>query len=168
MRLLNWYDAMKKKVNKVTNHQPFMNMTLSKEITHRSKLKNKFNKNPTEEKKYCTKTKEIIASIDLRKQKKATTIIWTFEDNKKFWQCIKPLFSNKKNILQQNIMILDKGEIITDEAEVTEKLNNFFIEAVESLDIETFFSSTIPDVYTDDIEKIINQYQLHPSILKMK
>ena len=72
------------------------------------------------------------------------------------------------NILQRNIMILDKGEIITDEAEVTEKLNNFFFEAVESLDKETFTSSTISDVYTDDIEKIINRYQLHPSILKRK
>ena len=65
-------------------------------------------------------------------------------------------------------MILDKGEIITDDAEIAEKLNNFFIEAVESLDIETFTSSTISDVYTDNIEKIINQYQLHPSILKIK
>ena len=91
-----------------------------------------------------------------------------FEDNKKFWQCIKPLFSDKKNILQRNIMILDKGEIITGDAEVAEKLNNFFIEAVESLDIETFTSSTISGVYTDDIEKIINQYQLDPSILKNK
>ena len=47
-------------------------------------------------------------------------------------------------------MILDKGEIITDDAEVAEKLINFFIEAVESLDTETFTSSTISDVYTDD------------------
>ena len=65
-------------------------------------------------------------------------------------------------------MILDKCEIITDDAEVAEKLNNFFIEAVESLDIETFTSSTISDVYTDNIEKNRNQYQLHPSILKIK
>ena len=41
---------MKKKVTR-GNHQPFMNMTISKEIMHRSKLKNNFNKNPTEENK---------------------------------------------------------------------------------------------------------------------
>ena len=62
-------------------------------------------------------------------------------------------------------MILDKGEIITDDAEVAENLNNFFVEAVESLDIETFTSKTISTFNIDDIEKIVNQY---PSILKIK
>ena len=138
---------------------------------HRSMLKNKFNKNPTEENKILYKKQRNYCVHLCKKQKKSyynNLDLKIFEDNKKFWQCIKPLFSDKKNILQRNIMILDEGEIITDDAEVAEKLNNFFIEAVESLDIETFTSSTISDVYTDDIEKIINQYQLHPSILKIK
>ena len=65
-------------------------------------------------------------------------------------------------------MILDQGNIITNDAEVAEKLNTFFIEAVESLDIETFTSNTISNVDTDDKENIINQYRLHPSILKIK
>ena len=39
---------MKKKETK-GNHQPFMNRTLSTEIMYRPKLKNNFNKNPTEE-----------------------------------------------------------------------------------------------------------------------
>ena len=169
MRMLNWYAPMKKKVTR-GNHQPFMIRTLFKEIRHRSKLKNKFNKNPTEENKILYKKQRNYCVHLCKKQKKScynNLGLKIFEDNKKFWQCIKPLFSDRKHILQRNIMILDKGEIITDDAEVAEKLNNFFIEAVESLDIEAFISSTISDVYTDDIEKMINQYQLHPSILKI-
>ena len=50
MRMINWYAPMKEKVTRA-NHQPFMNKTLSKEIKHRSKLKNNFKKNPTEENK---------------------------------------------------------------------------------------------------------------------
>ena len=49
-----------------------------------------------------------------------------FKDNREFWQHIKLLFSDKKNILQRNIIILD-DKIITDDAEIAEKLNNFFI-----------------------------------------
>ena len=130
-----------------------MNRTLSKEIMHRSMLKNKFNKNSTEENKILYKKQSNYCVHLFKRQKKSyynNLDLKIFEDNKKFWQCIKPLFSDKKNILQRNIMILDKGEIITDDAEVAEKLINFFIEAVESLDTETFTSSTISDVYTDD------------------
>ena len=52
-----------------------------------------------------------------------------------------------------------------DNKEVAEKLNNFFIEAVENLGIETFY----PDiVYTENINEIIKNYKTHRSILKIK
>ena len=105
-----------------------MNKTFSKEIMYRSKLKHNFNKNPTEENKILYKRqRNYCANLLKKKQKKScynNLDLKIFEDNKNFWQCIKPLFSYKKNILQRNIMILDKGEIITDDAEVAEKLNN--------------------------------------------
>ena len=65
-------------------------------------------------------------------------------------------------------MILENEKIITGEAEVAEKLNNFFIEAVESLGIETSTTNATSNDYTDEIEEIISQYQTHPSILKIK
>ena len=78
---------------------------------HRSMLKNKFNKNPTEENKILYKKKRNYCVHLFKKQKKNcynNLDLKIFEDNKKCWQCIKPLFSDKKNILQRNIMILDK------------------------------------------------------------
>ena len=52
------------------NNAPFMTKRLSKEIMHRSKLKNKLNKNPTEEnRKLYNKQRNFCLSL-LRKQKK--------------------------------------------------------------------------------------------------
>ena len=64
----------------------------------RSKLKNKFNKNPTignkisyqKQRNYCVK---------LLKQTKRTyynNLQTTIVDNKKFWTCVKPFFSEKQ------------------------------------------------------------------------
>ena len=47
-------------------------------------------------------------------------------DNRKFWQCIKPLFSNKHNFLQKNIIIVENDRITSKSSEVAEKLNNLF------------------------------------------
>ena len=50
MQILNKYAPMKKKCIR-GNNAPFMNKTLCKAFMHRSKLKNKFNKIPTEDNK---------------------------------------------------------------------------------------------------------------------
>ena len=48
------------------------------------------------------------------------------KDSKKFCQRIKPLFSNKQNILQKHITIIDNNVTTSVDADVAEKLNNFF------------------------------------------
>ena len=88
---------------------------------------------------------------------------------------IKPLFSNKQHILQKNITLVEKDEITSNDKEVAEKLNTFFIEAVINLEIGPFIDcsqNTEIDVNKDDsndsIDKIILKYTKHPSILKIK
>ena len=152
-----------------------MSKRLSKEIMHRSKLKNKLNKNPTEEnRKLYRKQRNVCVNL-LRKEKKNyfnNLDLKVFEDIRKFWKAIKPLFSDKHNFSQRDIIIEDEGRLISDNAEVAEILNNYFIDAVEGLDIEPF---AVPsdDISTDDIEKtdierIIKKYEEYPSILKIK
>ena len=48
LTILNLHAPMKKKFIR-GNNAPFMNKTLSQAFMHRSKLKNKFNKNPTKQ-----------------------------------------------------------------------------------------------------------------------
>ena len=54
MDILNARPPMKQKVVR-GNNAPFMNKTLSKEFMHMSRLKNRYHKNPTEEKRTAYK-----------------------------------------------------------------------------------------------------------------
>ena len=91
-----------------------------------------------------------------------------FEDNKNFWRSVKLLFSNKQKTLDRNIVIAENDTIYSDNKEIAEKLNNYFIEAVENLEIEPYNLNIIENDYSDDIEKIVKHYESHPSVLKIK
>ena len=73
-------------------------------------------------------------------------------------------------ILDNNITILEEGVIFSNNEEVSEKLNSFFNEAVQNLDIEPFVTRDVNDVnvFAVDIDEIIKQYETHPSIQKIK
>ena len=69
MKVLNLYAPMKKKIVR-GNNAPFMNKNLLKAFMHRSKLKNKYNKNPTEPNKLLYKKQRNICVNLLKKEKK--------------------------------------------------------------------------------------------------
>ena len=170
MLLTDMLRLRKKKIR--GNNAPFMNKTLSKSIMTRSKLKNKYNKSPTEENRrlynkqrnYCSNlTKKVkrdyYNNLDLN----------IFKDNKTFWKSIKPLFSDKQRDLQQEIILIEKELVVTDEQEVAEKMNHYFIDVIENLDIEPFIEQTANDDNTlNSIKDIVKKYNQHPSILKIK
>ena len=58
------------------NNGPFMTKASSKEIMHRTKLKNNFNKNPEEENKRLYKKQRNFCVALLKREKKSTTITW--------------------------------------------------------------------------------------------
>ena len=134
IKVLNLYAPMKKKIVR-GNNASFMNKNLSKAFMHRSKLKNKYNENPTEPNKLLYKKQRNIC-VDLLKKEKNNYYnnldLRIFDDNEKYWHRIKPSFSDKQNLLQSNIIIVEKEIIISDKKQVAVKLNNFFIEAVDS------------------------------------
>ena len=141
---------------------------------HRSKLKNLYHKFPTKanEKSY-KKYRNFCVSL-LRKEKKKYYNNLDLKDianNKKFWQSVKPLFTGKSK-LQTNITIVENKEVVTEKNEVAEILNNYFIEAVQKLDIEKFTYEGKHESHSENIDdlidKIISKYKLHPSILKIK
>ena len=170
MRVLDSH-ARSKKVVVRGNNQPFMNTTLSKAFMHRSKLKNQYNKNPTELNKSNYKKQRNLCVNLLTKEKKKyynNLDLKIFDDDKKFWQHVKPLFSNKQNVLQTNIIIVEKDTITSKDEGVAEKLNNFFIEAVENLGIEPFVTNLNNNINTEILDEIIEKYEGHPSILKIR
>ena len=61
------------------------------------------------------------------------------------------------------------GEIISDDDNISEKFNSFFLNAVKSLDIveNTDLLSSVDDA-SDEIEYALKKYKFHPSILQIK
>ena len=153
------------------NNAPFMNQSLSKAIMIRSKFKNIFNKYPTNRNKSIYNKQRNYCVNLLRREKKKyynNLDLHIFKDNKTFWQRVKPLFSDKQKGTQRNITIVENNIVITDNGEVAEKLNNFFIEAVDNLKIEPFINPIYGNICSGDIDEIIRKYESHPSILKIK
>ena len=90
------------------------------------------------------------------------------DDDKTFWQRIKPLFSDKQKSLQSDITLVEHDIITSDKKEVAENLNKFFIEAVENLDIETYLAGNMDETLPETLEEILDKYDNHPSIKKFK
>ena len=95
--VLNQHAPRKKKYVR-GNNKRFMNKALSKAIMQRTKLRNKFLKDPSAENKFSyNKQRNWCVSL-LRKEKKkyfANLNEKDITDNKKFWQTIKSFLSEK-------------------------------------------------------------------------
>ena len=169
MKILNKYAPMKKKCIR-GNNAPFMNKTLCKAFMHISKSKNRFNKIPTEDNKRLYKRQRNFCVSLLKKEKRNyynNLDLKIFDDNKTFWQRIKPLFSDKMKAIESDIVLVENEIITSDNKEVAEKFNNFFNEAVENLDIELFLTEYTGDRLTCNLQEKLDKYDDHPSIKKI-
>ena len=57
-------------------------------------------------------------------------------DNKLFWKTVCPLFSEKHISKISEITLLEKNEILTDDAKITKTFNSLFKNVVNTLNIE--------------------------------
>ena len=57
-------------------------------------------------------------------------------DNKKFWQIVKPLFSNKVKA-KTTIKLVENNEMIDDEIEIAKLFNEYFVNIVKKLGLFT-------------------------------
>merc|ERR1712080_383935 len=83
-------------------------------------------------------------------------------------QRVKPLFS-EKTMVKQCIRLNENGKMISNKKEVAEILNNYFMDSVENLEVERYLPTNNITVNEnlDNIDKIIQKFQNHPSILKI-
>ena len=96
-----------------------------------------------------------------------------FKDNKTFWKNIRPLFPDKQKERQRNIILIEDDLVISENSIVAEKLNNYFIDVIESLEIGHYNENLDNENNgrnneRKEIETIITKYENHPSILKIK
>ena len=115
------------------NEAPFMNRTIKKAIMKRSRLRNKFLKNPTDENNLNYKRQRNLCVTLLRNEKRIFfehIDTKKISDNKTFWKTVKPFISNKCRSSE------NKGDdTVSDKGQVANIFNEFFAIVVKNLNI---------------------------------
>ena len=146
---------------------PFFNKDLSKAIMTRTKLRNIFLQNKSEENKIrYTKQRNFCVSL-LRKTKKRyyeNLNEKSVVDNKLFWKTVKPLLSDKV-MGKDHIHLVENDELIKTDLETAEIFNNFFSNIAQNLKISRYTNEEpIVSNINDPTLKAILKYRNHPSI----
>ena len=140
-RLLYKHAPIKKKYVRA-NDKPFMTRALRKATMLRSRIRNKYNEDQTVE-NWNNFRKQRSSCVKLfRKEKRNyynSLDISLLTDNKKFWKSVKAIFSD--NSQSQNKIVLTEGErIVSNDVEVAETMNEYFVTVTDSLGINENFS----------------------------
>ena len=156
---------MKKYVR--ANDAPFMTKALRKAVMLRTRLRNKYSQNRIVENWNNFRRQRNLCVKLFRTEKKryyndlAVTLI---TDNKKFWKTVKPLFSDKIKS-QSKIVLVENDEVISDDRQVAEIVNNYFVTATETLGIaENLDKIRSTEGIIDPFDIAIEKYANHPSI----
>ena len=164
LKQINKYAPMKEKRVRANN---FMNKILTKAVMKRSRLRNKYLKNPNEINKMVYRKYRNLFKKEKRKyyeNLEPKLII----DNKIFWKTVKPLFSESQKD-SRNIVLIEKENIISNNKNVANIMNDFFSRAVENLNIDGYHTEEfLVNPNMDGVSNSIVKYQHHLSIIKIK
>ena len=169
LTILNKHAPVKKKVTRA-NEAPFMDKEIKKAIMNRTRLKNRYLKLPSVENKEIYKRQRNVCTSLIRNRKRIyynKLDIKNISDNKKFWNTVKPFFSDNTHGLHQ-ITLINEKHVVTDNKVIAEIFNEYFITAAVNLDIEKNENYVSDDTgVSDPILKAITKYKNHPSIKKI-
>ena len=143
-----------------------MSKALRKAIMHRSKFK----------KKNCHKKRTDIIWTNYKKQRNFCVTLLRrtkkdyfqnlnvkdLSDNKEFWKTIKPYFSNK-GLNSNKMLLIEKGEFVSDEKHLASIVNKFFINITKILNLKEDQGSP-PITLEDILKKVV----FHPNVDKTR
>ena len=135
----------------------------------RSNLENKFYKYSTEVNRIAFKKQKNYCNRLYKRERRnyySKLKLNNITDNKKFWNVMKPLFSDR---VKDNIVLVKDEKIISKDTEVAQTFNDFFTNAVSSLDIiENKLLLTETTNTNGGVEEVIKRFAIHPSIISIK
>ena len=170
IEILDKLAPLKKKYIRA-NHSKFVTKEIRKAIMLRSKLRNQLLKTKSQESKMKYNKQRNLGVSITRKAKRSYyehLDLKDITDSKKFWATVKPLFSNKIKSTEY-ITLEENGKIITNDKELARIFNEFFVNIVANLRINTKHSFLInTDNENDPIEKAIAKCKNHSSIISIK
>ena len=89
-------------------------------------------------------------------------------DNKKFWQTISPIFSEKA-FRKETIIVKYSNRTITNNHELAKAFNTFFSKVTENLKLDSNLVEITENLNISDyVIKVIKKYEKHSSIIKIK
>ena len=149
-----------------------MNKSLRKAIMTRSRLKNRYLKNPSVTNRENYRIQRNICVTILRQAKMeyfSKLDITDIKDNKRFWGIIKPYVSKKSKSCPK-IILIENDKVINDDTEIANTMNNYFVNVTKSLDIPTniCMGNTISVMDEINIQQILALYSGHASIMAIK
>ena len=86
---------------------------------------------------------------------------------KNFWNTVKP-FMTDKGVSTRNITLVNNNKVVCTDREIANTMNNFFSNAVKSLNLQSDPYLLKETSINDPIDKIIDKYQTHPSVIRIK
>ena len=144
-----------------------MTEDLHKAIMKRSRLGNKFLRSKTDISREEYKKQRNLCVCLLKKAKNehfTNPDTKSVTDNKKFWQTVKPLFSNKVKA-KTVIKLVENDIMIEDESEIAKIFNKYFVNIFKKVGMlteeQTTYSATNQ---LSRVEMAIIKYKNHPSI----
>ena len=136
---------------------------------HRSKLRNRYNKNKTEDNFIAYKTKETYVwrySGKTKRKYYGNLDLKDLPDNRKFWKTVKLVFRDTVQV-NKSVTLIEKGEFASEDLAIVEVFNHYINSITKELEIsenETHLSSITG--ICDPIYTAITKYKEHPSIIK--
>ena len=162
--IVNIHAPLKKKILR-GNKAPFMNKELRKAIHTRSRLRNRYFKNPTKENETSYK-KQRNKCVSLRRRsitqhfsKITSKGIMT---DKQFWKAMKPFLTNKGCLENNDIILLDGEVMIANDRILAKRLNEHYINIVKSS------RGFKPSKMSFSTESIINNHFLKSKLISTK
>ena len=157
-------------LTKLALYEEITKLTLIKHsIMKRSCLKNRANKtnDPLDHQLYKKQRNYV---VNLNKQAKRSFFSKTVSSSKSFWNQTKPFFSNKGGTKEEKIFLLEGENLVTEDNDVANTLNKYFVNIAASLPITPWMPLTFSEndrSEQDPIDKIIYKFKSHPSIVQI-
>ena len=127
-------------------------------------------KSEVSRKAYTTQRNYFVNLLRKTKREYFTNIkVSNITDNKKFWQTVKPLFSDKINHTE-TINLIDNGVTLSNDKEIAETFNKYYCNIAKNLSLPENPSIKEPSVelFTDPAILALENYKDHPSIASIK
>ena len=165
MDVMNTHAPIKKKLLK-HRQAPYMNSNLRRAINVRNMLKRKFDVCNSKENWIKYKNQRNLVN-KLRKQSIRNHVQASCNEDcnqKQFWNTVKPLMSDKSNMLNNDIILKDEETIINSKSEVCSVMNSYFVNVAKIAPGKPYTGIQ----HDCDISVMIDEYCNHESVQFIK